>query len=137
MVQGEADNREVEKIRDALSIKKYIGYLSGNTKLYGRLTVRELMEMFAGIYGIPENEIPDRIDKVIDLLDLSEFIDNRIEKLSTGQIQRASISRCRLLFTGLIQLPYIFISNKMINGITTVLYYVRNRRRMPPLVILS
>ena len=136
VVQGEADNREVEKIRDALSIKKYIGYLSGNTKLYGRLTVRELMEMFAGIYGIPENEIPDRIDKVIDLLDLSEFIDNRIEKLSTGQIQRASISRC------IVHDPDIYIFDEPTLGLdilssTSIIEFMKNEKTRGKTVIYS
>ncbi len=136
VVQGEADNREVEKIRDALSIKKYIGYLSGNTKLYGRLTVRELMEMLAGIYGIPENEIPDRIDKVIDLLDLSEFIDNRIEKLSTGQIQRASISRC------IVHDPDIYIFDEPTLGLdilssTSIIEFMKNEKNRGKTVIYS
>lgn len=81
-------------ISDSLEIKRNIGYLSGNTKLHGRLSVRESLEFFAGVYGLPEDEIPARIEEVEKLLDLSEFIDNRIEKLSTGQTQRASISRC-------------------------------------------
>lgn len=78
----------------ALDIKKNIGYLSGNTKLYGRLSVREMLQLFAGIYGIPDEEIGERINEVEKLMNLSEFIDNRIEKLSTGQTQRASIARC-------------------------------------------
>ena len=136
VVQGEGENREVEKIRDALSIKKYIGYLSGNTKLYGRLTVRELMEMFAGIYGIPEKEIPDRIDTVIDLLDLSEFIDNRIEKLSTGQTQRASISRC------IVHDPDIYIFDEPTLGLdilssTSIIEFMKKEKERGKTVIYS
>lgn len=83
-----------EKVKDEVSIKKNIGYLSGNTKLYGRLTTRELLEIAGKIYGMSENEIKIRINEVSRVLDMSSFIDNRIEKLSTGQTQRASISRC-------------------------------------------
>lgn len=82
------------KITSSLEIKKRIGYLSGNTKLYGRLSVRELLRMFAGIYGLGASEAEERIEEINSLLNLSEFIDNRIEKLSTGQTQRASIARC-------------------------------------------
>ena len=136
VVQGEEENREVEKIYDALSIKKYIGYLSGNTKLYGRLTVRELMEMFAGIYGIPQNEIPDRINTVIDLLDLSEFIDNRIEKLSTGQTQRASISRC------IVHDPDIYIFDEPTLGLdilssTSIIEFMKKEKGRGKTVIYS
>ncbi|MBQ8923396.1 MAG: ATP-binding cassette domain-containing protein [Lachnospiraceae bacterium] len=86
------NNNEI--ISDEVSIKKNIGYLSGNTKLYGRLTTRELLEIAGNIYGMSESEIKIRIDAVSKVLDMAGFIDNRIEKLSTGQTQRASISRC-------------------------------------------
>ena len=88
------DEKENSEIRDSLEIKKRIGYLSGNTKLYGRLSVKELLQLFAGIYGTKEEEIDDRIKNICDLLEMDEFINNRIEKLSTGQTQRASIGRC-------------------------------------------
>ncbi|MBO4592050.1 MAG: ATP-binding cassette domain-containing protein [Eubacterium sp.] len=82
------------KIDTPIDIKKNIGYLSGNTKLYGRLSVREMLRLFAGIYELSDEQVEERIAEVEKLLDLSEFIDNRIEKLSTGQTQRASIARC-------------------------------------------
>ncbi|MCR5105386.1 MAG: ABC transporter ATP-binding protein [Eubacterium sp.] len=83
-----------KKINSSIEIKKNIGYLSGNTKLYGRLSVREMLCLFAGIYGTPDSKINERIQDVENLLGLTDFIDNRIEKLSTGQTQRASIARC-------------------------------------------
>ncbi len=88
------DTSKNELITDPLKIKECIGYLSGNTKLYGRMYVREMLELFAGLYGMPESRIKDRVNEVESLLGLSDFIDNRIEKLSTGQTQRVSIARC-------------------------------------------
>lgn len=74
--------------------KKHIGYLSENTKLYGRFTVRELLSVFGQLYGFSKEEIAERITEIEDILQMGEFIDNRIEKLSTGQKQRTSIARC-------------------------------------------
>ncbi len=130
------DTDKVERIRDSLGIKKQIGYLSGNTKLYGRLTVRELMELFAGIYGISDKEIPERIEKIIDLLDLSEFIDNRIEKLSTGQTQRASISRC------IVHDPDIYIFDEPTLGLdilssTAIIEFMKKEKERGKTVIYS
>lgn len=82
------------EISDDLEIKRRIGYLSGNTRLYGRLSTRELLKIMGDIYNIGEAELDGRIDYISEVLSLGEFIDNRIEKLSTGQTQRASISRC-------------------------------------------
>ena len=50
--------------------------------------------MAGTLYGMSETGINERIEMISKILNLDSFIDNRIEKLSTGQTQRASISRC-------------------------------------------
>ena len=84
------------EITDAIEIKRRIGYLSGNTKLYKRLSAREMFMMLGNIYDLPEAETKKRIEEIIEILKLSDFVDNRIERLSTGQTQRISIARCLL-----------------------------------------
>ena len=49
-----------EPMLDELKIKGQIGYLSGNTKLYGRLSTRELLSMIGSIHGLDDSEIEDR-----------------------------------------------------------------------------
>lgn len=98
-------------ISDEIDIKRKIGYLSGNTKLYGRLSTRELLTIMGNIYGMSEDDINLRIDEISKILNLDSFIDNRIEKLSTGQTQRASISRC------LIHNPDIYIFDEPTLGL--------------------
>lgn len=83
-----------EEIINDIEIKKRIGYLSGNTKLYKRLSGRELLMMLGDIYDLNAETTAERIDEITEVLNLSEFIDNRIERLSTGQTQRISIARC-------------------------------------------
>lgn len=82
------------KMRDAVDIKRHIGYLSANTKLYERFSVRETMQLFGQTYGMSEDEISARTEELIGILDMAEFVDNRVSKLSTGQMQRAQIARC-------------------------------------------
>lgn len=96
------------------NIKRKIGYLSGNTKLYGRLSTRELLTIAGTIYGLSDREINERIDEIVEILSLQEFVDNRIEKLSTGQTQRASISRC------LIHSPSLYIFDEPTLGLDIV-----------------
>lgn len=74
--------------------KEAIGYLSGNTKLYPRFSIREYLAFLGELYEYPKQEIEKRIKDIITVLNMEEFADNRIEKLSTGQTQRASIARC-------------------------------------------
>ena len=74
--------------------KEAIGYLSGNTKLYPRFSIREYLSFLGELYGYSKQEITDKTAEIIRILDMEKFADNRIEKLSTGQTQRASIARC-------------------------------------------
>lgn len=126
---------EVE-IRKALDIKARIGYLSGNTKLYGRLSVREMLRIFAGVYGASDAEIEERIEEVNELLNMQEFIDNRIEKLSTGQTQRASIARC------IVHNPDIYIFDEPTLGLdiissTAIIEFMKSEKERGKTVIYS
>lgn len=77
-------------------IRANIGFLSGNTKLYGRLTGTELLRYFGRLYGMSESLILKRTGELADLLGMREFIDRRCETLSTGQTQKVSIARVML-----------------------------------------
>ncbi len=74
-------------------IRKDIGFLSGNTKLYGRLTASEVLFYFGRLYGMDDGRIQSRIDELAEMLDMTTFIDRRCEALSTGQTQKVSIAR--------------------------------------------
>ena len=88
--------RDGQPVTDHIEIKKRIGYLSGNTKLYNRLSARELLTMLGDIYELDPKTVSQRINEIVKVLDMAEFVDNRIERLSTGQTQRVSIARCLL-----------------------------------------
>lgn len=106
------DGLEIEK--NDLKIKNEIAYLSGNTKLYNSITGRELLKMFANIYGIEKESCEKRIEDIIKRLDLSAFIDKRIGVLSTGQTQRINIARC------LIHKPKYYILDEATSGLDII-----------------
>ncbi len=78
------------------SIRREIGFLSGNTKLYGRLTAAEVLRYFGNLYGMRENEIRSRTRELAELLRMQDFLQQRCESLSTGQQQKVSIARVML-----------------------------------------
>ena len=85
------DGTALEKPED---IKAHMGYLSNNTKLYGKLSTREILSMMGEIYLFSAEETSARIEEITKALHMETFVDNRTAKLSTGQTQRASIARC-------------------------------------------
>ena len=70
--------------------------------------------MLGTIYGIPEQTVEERIRQISEVLSMDAFLDNRIEKLSTGQTQRASIARC------LVHDPQVYIFDEPTLGLDII-----------------
>lgn len=73
--------------------RKHIGFLTGSTGLYTRLTPNELIAYFAGLYGVDKTTMELRKKWLYDLLDMHHFANKQIGKLSTGMKQKVSICR--------------------------------------------
>lgn len=78
------------------TIKQKIAFMSGNTKLYKDMSAYELLKMFGQYYQVEEKELEKRIKKTAKRFELTSFLHQRIETLSTGQTQRVSIARCTI-----------------------------------------
>ena len=76
-----------------MAIKRRIGFLSGDTQLYERLTVREILRFFGRLHEMERAELESRIEQLVDTFDMTPFADRRIGNLSAGQTQRANIAR--------------------------------------------
>jgi len=74
-------------------VRKRIGYLSGDTKLYDRLTGRELLTYFGELAGMNAPSIAGRITELQVSFGLRDFLDKRVGKMSTGMKQRLSLAR--------------------------------------------
>lgn len=103
-----------EEITDDIEVKRHIGYLSNNTKLYGRLSAREFLQMLGILYGMSEEDTERRIQEISGVLSMESFLDNRIERLSTGQTQRVSIARC------LVHDPQVYIFDEPTLGLDII-----------------
>jgi len=68
-----------------------IGYMAQRFSLYEDLTVYENMEFYGKLYGLKESLLRERILKLLDFLELSEFKDRLAGKLSGGMKQRLAL----------------------------------------------
>ena len=73
--------------------RKAIGFLTGSTGLYQRLTPNELIKYFADLYGVEKSVFEARKEKLFTLLGMHDFSKKRIGQLSTGMKQKVSIAR--------------------------------------------
>lgn len=74
-------------------VRRHIGFLSGETGLYPRLTAREMIGYFGRLFGLSEQEIRERTDQLVEMLDMGDFIEQQTENLSTGMKQKVNIAR--------------------------------------------
>lgn len=94
--EGTANIAGFDLHTQAAKIRANIGFLSSSTALYGRLTGREMLEYFAGLYGFEKNEISNRVSAALETTQSHEFASQLCDKMSTGQKQRISIARAIL-----------------------------------------
>jgi sodium transport system ATP-binding protein len=79
--------------KDPRAVCRVLGFLTGSTGLYDRLTAHELVKYHADLHGVSDADFQRRRDALFDLLDMHEFADRRIDKFSTGMRQKVSIVR--------------------------------------------
>ena len=74
-------------------VRARIGFLSGTTGLYDRMTARETVEYFGRLYGLSEEQLSESIERIFTTLSIHEFADVLTIRLSTGMRQKVSIAR--------------------------------------------
>ena len=82
-----------DTVTDSQSVKKSLGFLSGNTGLYDRLTAEEMVRYYADLHEMTEANFQKSRNRLFRLLDMEEFSGRRIGKLSTGMMQKVNIAR--------------------------------------------
>lgn len=73
-------------------IKRHIGYMSQKFSLYDDLTVAENITLFAGIYGMKDDEIRHKTDALLERLNFSEHRNTLVASLPLGWKQKLAFS---------------------------------------------
>ena len=73
-----------------------VGYLSELVAIPPKWRAQTALVRYATLAGIPETEIPQRVEHVIDLLGLAEHRDKKVKALSKGNLQRLGLAQALL-----------------------------------------
>ncbi|GGM92477.1 ABC transporter ATP-binding protein [Thermus composti] len=82
--------------REPIRVRRKLGLVNGGMRVYDRLTGREVLEFFAGFYGLKGKAFQEALDWVAGFLSLEETLDKRVMEMSTGMRQKIVIARAIL-----------------------------------------
>jgi sodium transport system ATP-binding protein len=126
----------VDAIRNPQEARRKIGFLTGSTGLYARLTPDEVITYFGKLYGVSDADLAERKQYLFELLNMTDFVHKRIGKLSTGMKQKVSI--CRTM----IHDPEVVIFDEPTSGLDVItaegiIQLIRNCKIQGKTVIFS
>jgi len=121
---------------DPLAIKRALGVVPDSRGLYDRLTARENIRYYGRLHGLDKGEIARRIDEMVEVLGMSEFIDRRTAGFSQGQRVKVAIARA------LIHRPRTVLLDEPSNGLDVMTTralreFLRQLKREGRCVVLS
>ena len=93
-------------------IRRSIGFLSGTTGVYARLTPRETLRFFGAMYGWSGDRLERRVEEVLAMFDVTSYADRPNDRLSTGMKQRVGLARA------VVHDPPVLILDEPTSGLT-------------------
>ncbi len=89
---GQATVAGFDVARQPEEVKRHIGYMSQKFSLYEDLKVWENIRLFAGIYGVKDDEIGPRTDEVLRRIGLDSERNTPVKSLPLGWKQKLAFS---------------------------------------------
>ncbi len=84
-------------VRDDRAVRRQLGVLLGGDRgLYDKLSARDNLVYFGHLYGMTRASIERRADQLLELVNLRERSDDRVEGFSRGMKQRLHLAKALL-----------------------------------------
>jgi sodium transport system ATP-binding protein len=83
----------IDAAREPTRVRERLGVLPDARGIYKRLTARENIAYFGALHGLDAARIVSRTERLVDALEMREFIDRRAEGFSQGQRTKTAIAR--------------------------------------------
>ena len=91
--QGSAEIDGIDVVADSLKARGRIGALPHGAGLYPHLTARENIAYYATLCGLPKEGIDDKVESIVDLLEIQDFVDRKTKGFSHGQRTKVALAR--------------------------------------------
>jgi ABC-2 type transport system ATP-binding protein len=94
--KGTATISGFDILKEDTQVRKLIGIVSEKMIMYNRLTARENLWFFGNLFGMPRKELNDRIEELLELVQLTKWSKTQVGTFSTGMKQKMNIIRALL-----------------------------------------
>ena len=91
--EGTASIDGHDVVEASLDARRVTGALPHGAGLYPHLTARENIAYYATLCGIPKKAVADKVDSIIELLEIEEFAHRRTKGFSQGQRTKVALAR--------------------------------------------
>lgn len=112
--EGSVSVNNYDTIKEPEKVRETIAFLTNEIKLDPHFSSKDMFRFFGKLHKIPEGVIEERRKKLFSYFGITEFEDKKIEELSTGMKQKASIA------VSLVHDPKVVIFDEPTNGLDVV-----------------
>lgn len=82
-----------EREPTSVSVKEKVGFLPEESYLYTFLTARESLRFYANLFSIPSAEKEKRITELLELVNLKDAAEQRVNEFSKGMARRLGLAQ--------------------------------------------
>ena len=95
-------------------IRERVALLPQEAGIYERLTARENLVYYGGLYGIPEDELNRRADNLLEIVELKDKEDYQVKGFSGGMKRKVLVARALIIE------PEIIFMDEPTTGVDTI-----------------